>query len=115
MTHQTVNLRAGCSLVFGDEAQQRAYEQECNRARAAQEVKFAIAPRQSIKTHDGRVLNAGDEVVPARDFILRIERGRPGEASLTLPVWRQLEQLVFRGVVLESDRNFPDEPGPRAA
>jgi hypothetical protein len=116
MTHQTVNLRAGCALVFGDADAQLAYERECNQARASQEVRYAIAPRQSLKTHDGRTLNAGDEVVPARDFILRIERGRPGEASLTLPVWRQLEQLVFRGVVLESDRSFPEPaPGPEAA
>jgi hypothetical protein len=114
--NQTVNLRAGCAVVFGDADAQRAYELECNQARASQEVRYAIAPRQSLSTHHGRVLAAGDELVPSRDLVLRVER-RPGEtSSLTLPVWKQLEQLVFRGVVLESDRSFPEPaPGPEAA
>ena len=117
MRHQTVNLRAGSVLVFGSDEQQRAYEQECHAARKAQTTRYAIAPRQSLKLHDGRMLNAGAEVIPERDFVLRTERidhGGPREASLTLPVWRQLEQLVFRGVILEAD-HAETTPDPEAA
>lgn len=114
MIRQSVNLRADCGIVFGDRDQWQAYERECNEARAAQTTRYAIAPRQSLKLHDGRILNAGDEVVPARDFLMRVERGEPGDGpALVLPVWKQLEQLLRRGVVLESNRNFPD--GPEAA
>ena len=61
--NRTVNLRAGCaSLAFGDRESQEQYELEVERARAAQSVRYAVAPRQTLVLADGRRLEAGAEV-----------------------------------------------------
>jgi hypothetical protein len=94
-----VNLRTSSSLRFGDPDAERDYELECARARATQRVRYAVAPRQTFATHDGRVLHAGDEVVLERDFI-----------NGAAPAWRQLEQLIFACVILDRA-----DAGPTAA
>ena len=86
-----VNLRVGYALVFGDQAAQEAYEAECERARAVQRTRYAVAPRQSVTLHDGRVLSVGQEV--------RLSHFRSDER----PAWAQLERLIRTGVVLEAD------------
>jgi len=99
---QVANLRASTTLTFGDADQANAYELELARARAVQRCAYAIAPRQSFRLASGRILNAGDEI-KAEHFEHSVQAG---------PGWRQLEALVARGVVIESNR-WPS--GPEAA
>jgi hypothetical protein len=99
---RVVNMRSEVLVRFGDSDQQAEYEQELGRAREVQRVRFAVAPRASLKTHDGRTLQAGTEV-REEHFIYSRDDGPP---------WRQIERLVMRGVVIESLR-WPS--GPEAA
>jgi hypothetical protein len=98
---QSVNLRVGGSLQFDDTDSQCRYEDECVAAVArmtALRVRFAVAPKQALKTHDGRCLGPGAEVIPERDLL-----PAPGA-----PVWKQLRDLVFDRVLLEAD--LPEPP-----
>jgi hypothetical protein len=97
--HQSIDLRNGSVLRFGDDDARQEYEQECARARAAQTSRYAVAPKQSLSLPDGRVLGAGAVVTPA-DF-----RGAQ------TPAWRLLESAVRGGVVLDSE----GAPAPEAA
>ncbi len=92
MKMRVVNMRTQTPGTFGDDASRHEYEAEVSRARSAQPYRFAIAPRQQLTTFDGRVLAPGDEV-RLGDFRVVGDRSP----------WRQLETLVFRGVVLESE------------
>jgi len=74
-------------------------------------IRYVIAPEQFLTTHDGRRLEAGDEVVPARDFVFVEKVDQHGGSSVTLPTWRQLERLVFDGRIIDSGEPEP----PRAA
>jgi hypothetical protein len=103
MQRRTVNLRSATPISFvRDSDQERAYELEVRRARDVQLVRFAVAPRQQVTTHDGRTLTPGAEV-RLSDFTYSRDAGPP---------WRQLERLVDRGSVIESYR-WPT--GPEAA
>ncbi|HTQ05329.1 MAG TPA: hypothetical protein VMI54_15810 [Polyangiaceae bacterium] len=94
MTHQYVNLRTniGGAGQYGDEETRQKVELEYAQARAAQTYKYAVAPRQQLKTFDNRTLKAGEEV-KLSDFRADVDRAP----------WKQLEDLVFHGVVLEKD------------
>lgn len=101
--HQVVNLRHGYAIVFGDAEAQRDYEASCERARAGQLSRYAVAPLQAITLHDGRRLGPGDPV-RLRDF-----------SSDETPAWAQVERLVRKGIVLESDSVRDEDEGPEAA
>ena len=96
--HQTVNLRNGYAIVAGDSHTQQAYEAECERARAKQTTRYAVAPRVAVTLHDHTRLGPG-EAVTIRMF----------RADGEVPAWHQLERLVLRGLVLENT-DINDEP-----
>jgi len=104
-------MRHAYPMIGGDRDTQDAYEAECERARASQVSRYAVAPRQQVKTHDECMLTAGMRVtldcfryVPSQ----RVERDGTHSLTEALPPWRQLERLVERGVVLEN-YNIPGE------
>lgn len=97
---QRMNLRANYAGVSPDSDTQANYIDRCEEARAKQTVRYAIAPLQAYRRHDGKVLVAGQEV-SLSDFIHQHDA----------PPWLQLRRLVELGIVLEN-YNFT---GPEAA
>jgi len=90
------DIRGTSSLQFGDRATQQAHLAECKAARAAQKVRFAVAPRCAVTTPSGRVIGAGLEVRAAD-----LHGG-------TAPAWAVLAELLACGRVLEADSASDD-------
>jgi hypothetical protein len=109
---ENIRHHYGPGRQWSSDQDRRRYIDEFERARvAARELgrRYVIAPEQSMSTHDGRMLTAGDEVVPERDLAF-IEHHRPYESVLTLPVWKQIEKHVFEGRIIDSGFVAPSPP-----
>jgi|GEM_PF-1882383 len=90
--HQTVNLRGrGLPIVFGDPDSKAKYELEVIAAVRNQRVRFAVAPRVSVRTPTGKVLNTGEEV-----SIALLHGG-------TTNAWQILNGWLQSGHVIEAD------------
>ena len=87
-------------VLYADHRQQAEHERQVERARARQLSRYAVAPRHTVGTIDGRLLGEGQPVTAA-DFV-----------GGKVPGWRVLADHIARGRVLENDR--VDE-GPQAA
>lgn len=109
-----INLRQNYAIRPHDRGLCDAYAARCERARAAQPYRYAVAPDCAITTHDGRILPAGAEVT--LDHFRAIPPKLDKETGLleeAVPAWKQLEDHLFRGTMLES-YTIRDE-GPSAA
>lgn len=96
---QSVNMRAGpIDMGFGSRDQEQAYLAELERARAAQTVDLAVAPKRNLRLPSGELRPAGSEVTLA-DF-----------AGGDRPGWRILEDHIWRQRVLER-RGYTFKPG----
>ena len=93
-----VSLRPiACPVTYGDEASRDAYIAEAFAARAAQTVKFAVAPRSTLKTKSG-LKQAGDEVVVGDLSDAVNESGKVVQYASEV-LWG----LVRRGILLDRD------------
>jgi hypothetical protein len=105
-----INLRANYAIRATDRAARDAYAARCERARAAQPYRYAVAPACKVTTHDGQLLCEGAEVKLSHFRTTPELRNSAGELTQEArPPWKQLEALVFNGVVLES-YTVPSDP-----
>ncbi len=110
MIRRLVNLRPhGYSLSFADDAQFNEYFSEFEAMRqelTARGVRYGVAPRCTLTLADGRVLQPGSPVTV--DMLPAVRVIRDGVAESHVPGWRQLEELVRAGRVVESDFSGPE-------
>lgn len=69
---------------------------------------FVVAPDQTFKTIDGRILHEGEEV-RATDYPF-IRRHDEGSTIYESPPWRELEKAVLAGRVIDSGYRAPEPP-----
>ena len=62
MSHQIVSLRRLVPILFGDERSEQRYLREVAKAWREQRVRWAVAPRCTLRLADGRLLTAGEPV-----------------------------------------------------
>ena len=93
---QNVSLRPiACPISYGDAASRDAYIELAYAARAAQTVRFAVAPRSTLQTRNG-LKQPGDEVVLADISDAVNEQGRVVQYASEV-LWG----LVRRGILLD--------------
>lgn len=102
-----VELRHGCPIVFGDADTEAKYRRCVRAAKAAQKVRFAVAPRARVKAATGRVLVEGEEVT-----IDMLQPGFVQRSHDELPI--ELRSYLQSGHVIEAD-NFEEPEPPHAA
>lgn len=83
-------------MHFASEEGERQYLARVERARAAQQVPYAVAPDQQLKTKLGKFLQAGEEVTADDVGDALDAHGRVLVASTV-----RLKGLVREGIVLE--------------
>ena len=96
--HGRIELRGGAlPIKFGDAATQATYEREVAAARAAQRVRFAVAPRASVTAPSGQRYGAGTEITVGMLH---------GGQRLA---WALIQDWLRTGHLLEAD-GFDDDP-----
>ena len=110
MIRRLVNLRPhGYALNFADDAMFNEYFREFEEMRqelTARGVRYGVAPRCTLTLPDGRVLQPGTEVTAAMFPPIRVVRDAYSETHV--PPYRQLQDHVRAGRVIESDFSGPE-------
>lgn len=102
--NQSVNMRGGCPIVFGDRDSQEKYEREVAAAARTQRVRFAVAPRVRLPLPGGKgFIEAGGEVTAD---MLR---------SGSLAGQHMLNSALQSGHVIEADAPAGEGSGTDAA
>lgn len=81
-------------------------------------LRLTVAPRLTISTPDGRVLKAGEELVPTRDLAIIREKDTWTKSIFIKTVPEQVADLIFDGYIIEAfDEPLPrpDQPSPPEA